>query len=109
MQQRDTSHDKRASLSPGEVEAILRRACAERDAALGRAIGAVCRAVAGVFRRFRRAVDDAYRLQALATLDDRRLAALGVARSDLPGIVYGWTPDGETAQIEATVRQRLAA
>lgn len=98
MKQRLRSNADSASLSPEEVAAIVRRAYAERDAAIGRALGALLRRLAAALDGFHRAVDQAYRLRALASLSDRQLSMLGMARADLPGIVYGWTSEGGPAE-----------
>lgn len=77
-------------LSYDDIERIVRLARAERDAAIGRALRSGVLLVASGYGRLIRVIDEALRLRALARLDDRRLGALGVDRSDLPAFVYGW-------------------
>ena len=81
-------------MSYDEFEYIVRRARAERDAALGRAIRTVILAVAAGYGRLIGAIEEALQLRALAMLDDRQLTALGLNRQNLPGLVYGWEPAG---------------
>jgi len=73
-----------------DVERIIRRARMERNAALGRAIRFGVLAVAGALGRLTRAIGEALQLRALAMLDDRELAALGLDRGDIPALVFGW-------------------
>lgn len=81
---------RRDRLSPEEVEDLVRQARADRDAALGRLIGAVCRGVIGCFQPLRKAVEDAARLRALSMMNDQQLSSRGLDRTDLPAFVYGW-------------------
>lgn len=77
-------------ISYDDIERIVRRARAERDAALGRALRSLFLAIPAGYRRLTRAIGEALRLRALTMLSDRQLAALGLDRSTLPAYVYGW-------------------
>jgi uncharacterized protein YjiS (DUF1127 family) len=94
MTQRNRFHEERSALTSEETDAVVRRA---RVSALGQSFGALLRGLWAFQGNFRRAVDQAYRLRALASLDDNALSALGLARADLPGIVYGWRGHGTPA------------
>lgn len=90
MKQRDNFDFDDAFIAYDDVEKIVRRARAERNATLRRAIGSAVRKVVAQFRHLATAIDAARRLRALATNSDRRLKKMGIDRSDLPAIVYGW-------------------
>ena len=92
MKQKDSSDFDRDFMSYDDIEKIVRRARAERDAALGRAIRLVFLAVAGGYGRLTRAVEEARQLRVLVVLNDRQLAARGLDRLNLPAFVYGWKP-----------------
>ena len=90
MKREDGFNFDREFMSYDDVERIVRRARAKRDAALGRAIRSVVLTIAGGYGRLIRAIEEALQLRALAMLDDRQLAALGLDRLNLPAFVYGW-------------------
>ena len=73
-----------------ELETIRRRAYAVRNAMIGTLVLQCVRAIGDTLRSAALAVRNARRLQALAALSAGQLTALGVARGDLPAIVYGW-------------------
>lgn len=79
-------------MSYDDFERLMRHARAERDAALGRAIRSAFLGLAEGYGHLTRAIEEALRFRALAMLDDRRLAALGLERKNLPAFVYGWKP-----------------
>ena len=88
---RENSFDfEKDYLSYDDIERIVQRARRERDAAVGRAIRSVVLKAAAGYRLMGRAIDEAMRLRALCMLNDRQLAARGLDRASLPGIVYGW-------------------
>jgi len=92
MKQEDSFKFDKDFLSYDDVERIVRRARAERDAAIGRAIRSVVLTVAGGYGRLTRAIEEALQLRALAMLDDWQLMARGLDRPNLPAFVYGWKP-----------------
>jgi hypothetical protein len=92
MKRKDSFDFDRDYMSYDDIEGIVRRARAERDAAIGRAIRFVVLTIVGGYGRLTRAIDEAVRLRALAMLDDRQLTAYGLDRPNLPAFVYGWKP-----------------
>lgn len=92
MKQKDNFDFDKGFLSYDDVEKIVRRAQAERDAAIGGGVRSAFLSVVGGIRRFANAIEEARRLRALATLDEHKLMALGIDRLNLVAFVYGWKP-----------------
>ncbi|MGQ0675397.1 MAG: DUF1127 domain-containing protein, partial [Rhodospirillales bacterium] len=69
-----------------EVDALVRRAHAERAAALAEALAG---AIAGAILRFRRWREKAAAMRELMDMDQRSLNDIGVTRGEIAELVYG--------------------
>ncbi len=76
----------RHPINRGEIDALVRRAHSERNAAMAEAIAGV---VAGAILWYRQRRAKAVALRELQELDARTLADIGVTRFDLSELVYG--------------------
>lgn len=92
MKQKISFDFERDIMSYDEIDKIVERARAQRDVAFGRSIRSSILGIAKGFRRFFRAIDEAGRLSALAMMNERQLAAIGLNRQNLTAMVYGWKP-----------------
>ena len=71
---------------------------------MGRAFGAAIKALTHALTGIYRISHDAYEMRELATLGDKRLAARGLVRSDLPTLAtYGMAADGLETRVPAWV------
>jgi uncharacterized protein YjiS (DUF1127 family) len=93
MKRRSSLIIGRTPLSAEAFERIVREARARRADALGRGIGIAIKAVFTAWRRCADAIEQGRRMRALASLDDRRLAAMGITRAMVPAVVLGWEID----------------
>ncbi len=80
-------------MSAEDVERIIRLARARRVAALGQAIGSSIKTLVKGWQRIATAIDHGRQMQALASFDNRRLAAMGITRDMVLAVVLGWHDD----------------
>jgi len=89
-----------APLSAEELDRIVRAARARHSAAVGRGVGIAIELVFRTWRRCAAAIEQGRRMRALASLDDRRLAAMGITRRMVPALVLGWEIDSTASPAE---------
>jgi hypothetical protein len=87
-------------MSAEDVERIIRQARAMRAAALGQGIGISIKAIATAWRRCAAAIEQGRQMYMLASLDNRRLAAMGINRAMVPALVLGWTTESSASPVE---------
>ena len=107
MIQRHSPDTDQSSVSADEIERIIRQARARRANALGQAIAMLGKAIVAAWRRLETAMEDGRRLKALASLDNRRLAAMGLTRAMVPAAVLGWDTDAPVAVADTLPVLRL--